>query len=219
MTLFQPGGPVDPPAGSAPPPAAVPAGVPGLRGSRDDVRVGLRLALALAVLGLFAGLLWFWLAPRVDFRVTSTSGDVAVVGGGLVSPELFMSDDGVYVLVLAGLGLLAGLAGWFVFRARRGVVLLSSLAGGMLLASVAAWQVGALLGRGPSREQLATVDTVVTTAVDLNMLAALAVGPFVAVVVYLVATVLTSHDDLGRPEPQAPPAPVLQPAPEPPPPS
>lgn len=201
----------DGPGAAAPvpvtPPAAVPVGVPGLRGSRDDASVGLRVVLALLVLGALAGLVWVWLAPRVDFRVTSTDGGVEVVGGGLVSPELFMSDDGVYVLVLAGLGLLAGLVGWFVLRARRGVVLLSCLAGGMLLASLAAWQVGALLGRGPTADQLATVGTVVTTAVDLNALAALAVGPFTAVVVYLVATVLTSRDDLGRADPADPAAP------------
>lgn len=207
MTVPDPGAPREtpdvhptavPPAAARP--SATPAGVPGLRGSRDDVPVGLRVALVLAVLGALAGVLWSQLAPRVEFRVTSTSGGVAVVGGGLVDPELFVSDDGVYVLVLAGLGLLAGLAAWFAFPARRGVVLLSSVAGGMLLASLAAWQVGAVLGRGPSSTQLQTVDTVVTTAVDLNALAALAVGPFVAVFVYLVATVLTSQDDLGRPE-------------------
>lgn len=178
-------------------PAAVRAGVPGLRGSRDDVRGAVLAAVVLAVLGLGAGLLWVWLAPRAQFTVTSTSGDVQVTGGGLVDPELFAADDGVYVLVLGGLGLLAGLAGW-LRRRRRGVVTLAGLAVGMLAASVTAWQLGALLGRGPSREQLTTVGTVVTTALDLNMLASLAVGPFCAVLVYVVATVLASRDDLGR---------------------
>ncbi|MFC7571941.1 hypothetical protein ACFQX8_05475 [Klenkia terrae] len=120
-----------------------------------------------------------------------------MTGGGLVDPELFMGDDGVYVLLLGGLGLLAGLVGWTLVR-RRGVVTLVSLAAGMLAASLTAWQLGALLGRGPSREDLTTVGREVTTALDLNMLASLAIGPFAAVLVYLVATVLTGRDDLGR---------------------
>ena len=180
-----------------PRPPAVAPGVPGLRGSREDVRGGVLTVLLLAVLGLGAGLLWLWLAPRAQFTVTSAAGDVAVTGGGLVDPELFMGDDGVYVLLLGGLGLLAGLVGWTLVR-RRGVVTLVSLAAGMLAASLTAWQLGALLGRGPSREDLTTVGREVTTALDLNMLASLAIGPFAAVLVYLVATVLTGRDDLGR---------------------
>ncbi|SDG57637.1 DUF2567 domain-containing protein [Klenkia brasiliensis] len=188
-------GPQPVPADEHPP--AVRAGVPGLRGSRGDVRGAVVTVVVLAVLGLAAGLLWVWLAPRAQFTVTSTDGAVQVTGGGLVDPELFASDDGVFVLLLGGLGLLAGLLGW-LRRRRRGVVTLVGLAVGMLAASVTAWQLGAVLGRGPSREQLSTVGTVVTTAVDLNMLAALAVGPFAAVLVYVVATVLASRDDLGR---------------------
>ncbi|MCO7222129.1 DUF2567 domain-containing protein, partial [Klenkia sp. PcliD-1-E] len=193
-------GPDAPSGAGGPRPPAVRSGVPGLRGSRDDVRGAVVTAVVLALLGLVAGLLWVWLAPRAQFTVTSTEGAVEVTGGGLVNPELFASDDGVYVLLLGGLGLLAGLAGWLP-RRRRGVVTLVGLTVGMLAASVTAWQLGALLGRGPSREQLMTVGTVVTTALDLNMLAALAVGPFVAVLVYVVATVLASRDDLGRGDP------------------
>jgi hypothetical protein len=36
----------------------------------------------------------------------------------------------------------------------------------------------------------------------LGAVAAVAVGPFVAVLTYLVASTLTSRDDLGRPQPQ-----------------
>lgn len=198
-----PGAPVEQSADGGGPDGPLPAvrpGIVGLRGSRADLRSGAVVVVALAVLGSVAGLLWLWLAPRADFTVTSTSGDVEVVGGGLVSPELFMADDGVYVLLLGGLGLLAGLAGWFR-RGRRGVVTLVSLALGMLAASLTAWQLGALVGAGPSESELSTVGTVVTTALDLNMLAGLAVGPFTAVLVYLVATILVSRDDLGRDAP------------------
>ncbi|SCX50321.1 Protein of unknown function [Klenkia marina] len=172
--------------------------------------------VALGVLGFGAGLLWVWLAPRAQFTVTSADGGLEVVGGGLVDPELFMADDGVYVLLMAGLGLIAGLAVWSR-SARRGVVALVGLALGMVVASVSAMQLGSLLGRPPSDEQLSTVGAVVTTALDLNMLAALAVGPFVAVLVQVVAAVVAGRDDLGRPGtdlvPVAEPAVAQAPAP------
>ncbi|MEI4270976.1 DUF2567 domain-containing protein [Klenkia sp. LSe6-5] len=191
-----------PAAGSAadpePPRApAVRAGVPGLRGGRADLPAAALVVAALAVLGVGVGLLWVWLAPRAQFTVTSADGGLEVTGGGLVDPELFMGDDGVYVLLMAGLGVLAGLVVW-LRSSRRGVVTLLGVALGMLAASVTAWQVGALLGRAPSADELSTVGTVVTTALDLNMRAALAVGPFVAVLVQVVAAVLASRDDLGR---------------------
>lgn len=191
--------PLDSGRGSASP-AAIAPGVPGLRGSREDVRGGVVSVVLLAVLGLGAGLLWLWLAPRAQFTVTSTTGDVEVTDGGLVDPELFVGADGVFVLLLGGLGLLAGLVGWTRVR-RRGVVTLVSLALGMLTASLTAWQLGALVGRGPSEEALSTVGREVTTALDLTMLASLAVGPFTAVLAYLVATVLSARDDLGRDDP------------------
>ena len=190
-----------------PAPAAEPARLPavrvgsGLRGSRADVPAAALTVVVLAVLGLGVGLLWVWLAPRAQFTVTSADGGLEVTGGGLVDPELFMGDDGVYVLLLAGLGLLAGLAVW-LRTARRGVVALVGVALGMLAASVTAWQLGAALGTPPTATELSTVGTVVTTALDLNMLAALAVGPFVAVLVQVVAAVLAHRDDLGRPEEQ-----------------
>jgi LPXTG-motif cell wall-anchored protein len=170
------------------------AGVPGLRGTRQDLRSALLIVLALALAGLLAGGVWIWLAPRADYRVTATSVEPI---GAAPSAELFMADDGVFVLVLAGLGLLAGIAVW-LRRRRRGVLTLGALAAGMLAAGVVAWQLGELVGRGPTEAQLADVGARVTTGLSLAATAALAVGPFVAVLVYLVAAGLTPRDDLGR---------------------
>ena len=48
-----------------------------------------------------------------------------------------------------------------------------------------------------------------TTGLQLGAVAAVAVGPFLAVLTYLVATTMTARDDLGRDdEPAAPPAAV-----------
>ena len=213
VTESRPAGPPPFPAGPGAPPAypsatavpkqswrpARPAGVPGLRGSRDDLRAALLTVLVLALTGVGAGGLWLALAPRADYRVTET--DVVPVHG-TPSSELFMADDGVFVLILTGLGLLAGVAVWLL-RRRRGALVVTALATGMLAAGVVAWQVGELLGAGPTEDQLDDVGRTVTTGLGLGATAALAVGPFFAVLVYLVATVLTPAEDLGRPEDDA----------------
>ena len=143
-----------------------------------------------------AGLLWLWLAPRATFRVVE--GTVEPIGAP-PSNELFMADDGVYVLVLAGLGLLAGLAVW-ARRRTRGVVTLAALAAGMTAASLVAWQVGELLAPGPTDAQLSDVGATVTTGLELGAVAAVTVGPFIAVLTYLVASTFAARDDLGRDE-------------------
>jgi LPXTG-motif cell wall-anchored protein len=161
---------------------------------RADLLPALRLAAVLVLAGMPAGLLWWSLAPREDYRVLADGG-VAPLGD--TSAELFAADDSVFVLVLVGLGLLAGTAGWLM-RRRRGVTLLAALAVGTGLAGVLAWQLGELLGQGPSRAELADVGATVTTRLDLASVPALAVGPFVAVLVYVVATLLASGEDIGR---------------------
>ncbi|MGY1743293.1 MULTISPECIES: LPXTG cell wall anchor domain-containing protein [unclassified Blastococcus] len=192
------------------------AGGPGRRGGtarwgglaelRADVLPALRLTAVLVLTGIPAGLLWWLLAPREDYRVLADGGVAAL---GDTSAELFAADDAVFVLVMAGLGLLAGLAGWLL-RRRRGVALLAALAAGTGLAGVLAWQLGELLGPGPTREQLTDVGATVTTRLELASLpAALMVAPFVAVLVYVVATLLAAGDDLGR----TPPAPDARAAP------
>jgi hypothetical protein len=150
--------------------------------------------LALTLSGLLAGGLWLWLAPRAQYRITET-GVVPV--HGTPSSELFMADDGVFVCILGGLGLVAGLALWS-WRRRRGPLTLTALATGMLAAGVVTWQLGEWLGRGPTHQQLTDVGRTVTTGLGLGASAALAVGPFVAVLAYLVAASLTPDDDLGR---------------------
>lgn len=162
---------------------------------RADLHVAARVVLVLVLAGVLAGLVWWWLAPRADFRVTA--GGAVVIGNP--SEELFVADDGVFVLVLAGFGLAAGIATWFL-RRRRGVAMLLALSIGCAAMAVVAWQLGALLGRGPTDAQLRDTGVVVTTALQLRSLAALAVAPFFALFAYLAGTVYVSYDDLGRTE-------------------
>jgi LPXTG-motif cell wall-anchored protein len=182
-----------------------------------DLVPALRLTALLVLAGIPAGLLWWLLAPREDYRVL---GDGAVEALGDTSSELFAADDVVFVLILGGLGLLAGIGAWFL-RRRRGVTMLAALAVGTGLAGVLAWQLGELLGPGPTAEDLSDVGATVTTRLELASMPALAVAPFLAVLVYVVATLLAAGEDLGRtpdgrPGPAVPgrrsrrPAPALQ---------
>ncbi|MGY1607028.1 MULTISPECIES: hypothetical protein [unclassified Geodermatophilus] len=194
------------PDGPLPGPAAVPATVPSVVGrpARSlagqvlaEVRTDLRAATAwgclIALCGLPAGLLWVWLAPRGRFEVVE-GGAVPV---GRPSAELLVAGDSVLVLVLAGLGLLAGGLAW-AMRRRRGVAVLVATALGAAVAGLLAWQLGELLAPGPTAEQLADVGTRVTSGLRLSSPPALAVGPFAALAVYVVAALFSSRDDLGR---------------------
>ena len=191
-------------------PAAAPAGPPPVRPARwgagapwsgraelrADLRASLVLTGVLGLAGVAAGLLWWVLAPRATFEVTA-DGPVPV---GRPSPELSIADDGVFTLLLAALGLVAGLVAWRL-RRRRGVATVLALAVGTVLASLAAWQLGELLGAGPSPAELAAVGTRVITPLRLGSPAALAVAPFLAVLGYVAATLLTAAEDLDRPDP------------------
>jgi hypothetical protein len=205
-----------PPSVGAPvwyPPAPAPAAGPPARRPwsawgeiRGDLRSAAGIVAVLAVSGFLVGLLWWLLAPRADFRITA-DGPTAI---GNPSEELFAADDAVFALLMAGVGLLAGILVWSLLRRRRGIATLLALAVGTAATAVIAWQLGQLLGPAPSKAQLADVGGRVTTALSLHSLPALAVGPFCAVLVYLVFALFTRRDDLGRTQ-LPPPAPAAEP--------
>jgi len=151
--------------------------------------------VVLAFVGFPVGLLWWGLAPRADFRIT-TDGPRPI---GNPAEELLAADDAIFALLLAAVGLLAGVLVWWLLRRRRGVAALLGLALGSAATAVIAWQLGQLLGPGPSHADLATVGGRVTTSLTLGSLPALAVGPFCAVLAYLIAALVSRRDDLGRP--------------------
>lgn len=165
----------------------------GRRELRADLRSSAWLVLSLVLAGVPAGLLWWLLAPRADYRITA---DGPVVVGG-PTEELLVADDVVFVAVLAGLGLVAGAGAWRL-RRRRGVATMVALAVGTALSGAVAWQLGELLGAGPTQAELTAVGGVVTTSLTLGSLPALAIGPFTAVLAYVVAVLYVADDGLGR---------------------
>jgi hypothetical protein len=189
VDVSDPGRPAGPPSGSA---AA--AYWPGWPEIRADLRSSVLLFSALGLLGLPAGVLWWLLAPRLDFRITATGPvpDVAVPPA-----ELLIADDGVFAVGALLVGVLCGAAVWRL-RRRRGVATVVTLAFGTLTGAALAWQIGELLGAGPTRAQLTHVGGRVTTALALGSLPALALAPVGALLVYVGATVFARRDDLGR---------------------
>jgi hypothetical protein len=180
------------PGGVAQPPARRPWSA--VREVRGDLRTAAAIVGVLAISGFLVGLLWWLLAPRADFRITA-DGPVPI---GNPSEELFVADDAIFALLMATLGLLAAVLAWSLLRRRRGIAVLLALAVGTAAAGGIAWQLGELLGPAPSKAQLADVGGRVTTALGLHSLPALAVGPFCAVLVYLVFALFARRDDLGR---------------------
>jgi Protein of unknown function (DUF2567) len=160
---------------------------------RADLRSSVAIVLGMALVGVPAGLLWWALAPRADYRITSTGPEVL----GAPSDELLVADDVVFVLVLAVTGLLLGAAAWLL-RRRRGVATVVALGLGALATGAVAWQLGELLGRGPTEAELSELGATVTTSLTLGSLAALAIAPFTALLVYVAAVLHAPRDDLGR---------------------
>jgi hypothetical protein len=161
---------------------------------RADVPTAIGMVAVLTLVGFPAGLVWWALAPRASYRITS---DGAVLLGNGPTSELRIADDGVFALVLAGVGLICGVAAWQL-RRRRGVATVVALGLGTSATAAVAWQLGQLLGAGPARADLTHVGARVTTGLALHSLAALAVAPFVALLAYLVGVVYARGDDLGR---------------------
>src|SRR3954454_12181480 len=152
------------PAAVAQPPARRPWSA--FREVRGDLRTAAVIVGVLAVAGFLIGLLWWLLAPRADFRITANGP--AVVGNP--SEEIFAAADSIFALLMAGLGLLAGVLAWSLLRRRRGIAVLLGLAVGTAAAGVIAWRLGELLGPAPTKAELTDVGGRVTTALSLHSL-------------------------------------------------
>lgn len=160
---------------------------------RQDLRAGRALGLALVLAGVPAGVLWWLLAPRADYQVTEAGPEVL----GRPSGELQIAGDSVLLLVLLGLGVLAGAAAWLQRRG-RGVGMLLVLAVGGSLAAVIAWQTGELLAPVPTEAELTDVGTRGTSGLALRSLPVLAAAPFAALLAYLAGALIAADDGLGR---------------------
>ncbi|MFE9254603.1 ABC transporter permease [Streptomyces sp. NPDC006879] len=175
-------------------------------GLATDLRDGAAIAVLLAACGVVLGLLWLWLAPRVQFF---SNGEAIFLKD--TENEGRIGADGTFLLISLGLGMLTG-ALVYLFRRRGGVLLVVGLAVGALLGSILGWRLGVWLG--PSRDLLgaarkAGTDVPFDAPLQLMAHGALLTWPVAALATHLALTALFAPRDpqvqddwpQGRPPP------------------
>lgn len=130
-----PPSPFDPPALPPEKPRDAAGGI-----TPADVRDGAGVALVVAVAGVLLGLLWVWLAPRVQYV---SNGEAVFLRD--TESEARIGSDATFLLLSAGFGLLSGV-GTFLWRRRGGVPLVVGLAVGSCFAALVGWRLGLWLG-------------------------------------------------------------------------
>lgn len=164
--------------------------------SRVELRTVAALLAGLAAVGALLGVLWEQLAPRLAYLVDQPGRALPVVP----EAEEYVAADGRFVLLTLAAGVVAGLACWFVKRARGPVVLVGLAAAG-LLGAVVTWRVGLALGTGYAQADLQEVGRTIFQPLTLKARAGLVVEPVAAVLVYLLAAGFSARNDLGREDP------------------
>ncbi|WP_344863853.1 hypothetical protein [Planomonospora alba] len=99
--------------------------------------------LALAALGVAAGTLWSYLAPRPPYVVTERGPVLADA-----STQALIAADGWFAVVTGALGLACGAAGYLLSRRGRPLAVVLGLAAGGLLAGYLTTVVGGALNLG-----------------------------------------------------------------------
>ncbi|WP_251049366.1 DUF2567 domain-containing protein [Streptomyces sp. ISL-86] len=186
-----PPSPTDPPW----PPPEKPGDASGVAITAADIRDGAAVALAVGVAGVLLGVLWAWLAPRVQYV---SNGEALFLRN--TESEARIGADGTFLLLSAALGAVSAV-GAFVWRRRGGIPLVIGLAVGSGFAALVGWRLGLWLG--PSGDLLAAAVKAgkgVPFDAPLQLLAhgALLVWSVVAVLVHLVLTAVWGPRD---PEP------------------
>jgi hypothetical protein len=160
-----------------------------------DVRAGIYLVVALAVLGAVLGVIWQWWSPPGPRGF--------VVAPHSIQPdetEAFVASDGRFAVICAATGLVAGVVAWFRTSTRGPVTVLALVVGGVLGALLTD-VVGHLLGGGAGDGKAQTV--LPELALWVHMRGLLLLEATVAVLVYGLCVAFATEDDLGRPEPQS----------------
>ncbi|MFE4264960.1 hypothetical protein [Streptomyces sp. NPDC056883] len=160
--------------------------------SPSDIRDGAAIALVIGVAGVLLGLLWVWLAPRVQYV---SNGEAVFLRD--TESEARIGADGTFLLLSVGFGVLSALA-VFLWRRGGGAAQVVGLAVGSVFAALVGWRVGLWLG--PSSDLVAVARKAgrgVPFDAPLELLAhgALLGWPMAAVIVHLGLTALWGTRD------------------------
>ncbi|MGW6710367.1 hypothetical protein ACWGDE_36505 [Streptomyces sp. NPDC054956] len=177
----------DQPPLPSPSPFPAPSNEPEPAVSAADVRDGAAIALVVGVAGLLLGVLWAWLAPRVQYV---SNGEAVFLKN--TESEARIGADATFFLLSAGLGVLSAVA-VFLWRRRGGVPQVVGLVAGSAFAAVVGWRFGLWLG--PSSDLVAVARRAgkgVPFDAPLELMAhgTLLVWPMTAVIVHLALTAM-----------------------------
>lgn len=155
--------------------------------SPADIRDGAAIALVVGVTGVLLGLLWAWLAPRVQYV---SNGEAVFLRD--TESEARIGSDAVFFLLSLGFGVLSASA-VFLWRRRGGVPQVIGLVLGSAFAAVVGWRVGLWLG--PSSDLVGVARRAgkgVPFDAPLELMAhgALLAWPMAAVIVHLALMAL-----------------------------
>lgn len=148
--------------------------------------------LVLAALGVAAGPLWSWVAPRAPYQVTPQ-------GTALADPttQALIGADGWFAVITGGLGAVCGLAAWFLCRRRTPIAAVLGLAtGGALAAALTLW-IGSTFTFGAVSVQASATPGVQIVAGTLQLTApgVLVAWPFLAVAMFAVLEGVSGYRD------------------------
>lgn len=170
------------------------SGVRSWRLSAAEVRAAVVLLVALALVGLVAGLIWAHVAPRALYTVVDVKQRLAQQNNP--ESEAQVGTDAWFALIGAGVGLITGAVAWR-WRSARGPFLMFMLAAASLLGAVIAWRFGLWVGRHPTQSQLQPifdkVDNTFRPAIKMRAKAVLFFQPVGAIVAALIS-VGFAHD-------------------------
>jgi hypothetical protein len=116
-----------------------------------DVWTAVLGTVAVVIVGVIAGLLWLWIAPRPRGVVSAGTGKSVQFDS---ANKVFASADVTFLFIGVGAGLLCGLVASILAR-RRGVAVSVAMALGGTLASLLAAFIGRALSGGPQNHWLA----------------------------------------------------------------
>lgn len=116
-----------------------------------DVWTAILGTVAVVIVGVIAGFVWLWIAPR-PHGVVSASGGKSVTFDS--ANKVFASADVTFLFIGVGAGLLCGIVATILAR-RRGVAVSVAMALGGTLASLLAAFIGRALSGGPQDHWLA----------------------------------------------------------------
>lgn len=164
---------------------------------REELRAGAVIIGVLAVVGALVGVLWQWWSPPGGLGYVVAPGQIQAD-----ETENFIAADGRFALLCVVIGIVTALVVWRMRRTRGPVAAAALVVGGLLGALLTA-TVGALLGGGSDKGPTNTLLPELPLRVHMHGLLLLEAA--VAALVYSVSASFAVRDDLGRPEPGAPP--------------